>query len=146
MTKINKKNFILIESALYDSDDKELKFFAPKNKNYVSYSLNDWQNDYKKDSNYIKVKTITIKSILNNFGIDNLEILKLDIEGAEIEVIKNILNQKIFPNQILVEFDELRKISELTIARFKEVHHMLLLEKYKLIKTKNEFPNFLYSR
>ena len=90
LTKINKKNFILIENALYNIDNEELKFFAPKNKNNVSYSINNWQNNYVKTSDFIKVKTITIKNILNKFNINNLEILKLDIEGAEIEVIKNI--------------------------------------------------------
>ena len=30
LTKINKKNFILVDRALYNIDDEELKFFAPK--------------------------------------------------------------------------------------------------------------------
>ncbi len=146
LTKINKDNFILINNALYNVDNEELKFFAPKNKNHVSHSINDWQNNYKKTSDFIKVKTITIKSILNKFDINNLEILKLDIEGAEIEVIKNILDEKIFPNQILVEFDELNKINELAINRFEKVHQILLSKSYNLIKTTNNFPDFLYSR
>lgn len=146
LTKIYKHNFILIDKALYNVDNEELKFFAPKNKNHVSYSINDWQNDYKKTLDFITVKTIVIKSILNKFNINNLEILKLDIEGAEIEVIKNILSEKIFPNQILVEFDELNKINELAINRFEEVHQLLLSNNYDLIKTNNNFPNFLYRR
>ena len=146
LTKINKNNFILINNALYNADNIELKLFAPKNKNHASYSINDWQNDYKKTSDFIKVNTITIKSILNQYDIDDLEILKLDIEGAEIEVIKNMLNDKIFPIQILVEFDELNKINELGVSRFEEVHQLLLSKNYKLIKTTNNFPNFLYIR
>jgi len=146
LTKINKNNFILIDNALYNVDNEELKFFAPLNKNHVSHSISDWQNNYKKTSDFIKVKTITIKSILNKFDINNLEILKLDIEGAEVEVIKYILSEKIFPNQILVEFDELNNINELAINRFEEVHQMLLSKNYNLIKTTNNFPDFLYSR
>lgn len=146
LTKINKDNFILIKNALYNNDNKQLKFFAPKNKNHVSHSISDWQNDYKKTSDFIKVNTITIKSILKQYDIQDLEILKLDIEGAEVEVIKNILSEKIFPNQILVEFDELNKINELAISRFEEVHQLLLSKNYKLIKTTNNFPDFLYSR
>ncbi len=146
LTKINKNNFILVDNALYNTNEEELKFFAPKNKNHVSYSINDFQNNYKKESDFIIIKTITIKSILDKFEIDNLEILKLDIEGAEIEVIKNILNEKIYPNQILVEFDELNKINEFALNRFMEVHKMLLLNKYYLIKTNSNFPNFLYAR
>lgn len=146
LTKINRKNFILIDRALYNIDDEELKFFAPKNKNHVSHSINNFQNDYKKTTDFIKVKTITVKSILNKFDINDIEILKLDIEGAEIEVIKNILSERIFPNQILVEFDELIKINELAIKRFEDVHQILLSKNYNLIKTNNNFPNFLYVR
>ena len=146
LTKINKNNFILIDKALYNADNEEVKFFAPKNKNHVSHSINNWQNDYKKTGDFITVKTITIKSILNKFDINNLEILKLDIEGAQVEVLKNILSEKIFPNQILVEFDELNKINELAINRFEEIHQMLLSKNYNLIKTTNNFPDFLYSR
>ena len=144
LSKINKENFILVEKALFDEDNKELKFFAPKNKNHVSYSINNWQNDYKKNSEFIKVKTVTIKNIINKFNIKDLEILKLDIEGAEIEVVNNIMNERIFPNQILIEFDELNKMNELAINRFYKVHQRLLLENYKLIHTKNNFPDFLY--
>ena len=72
--------------------------------------------------------------------------IKLDIEGSEIEVLKSMIDQKIFPNQILVEFDELIKINKIAIDRFKKVHQKLLSENYKLIKTHNEFPNFLYVR
>ena len=99
-----------------------------------------------KTTDFIKVKTITVKSILNKFDINDIEILKLDIEGAEIEVIKNILCKRIFPNQILVEFDELNKINELAIKKFEDVHQMLLSKNYNLIKTNNNFPNFLYLR
>ena len=56
------------------------------------------------------------------------------------------LSEKIFPNQILVEFDELNKINELAINRFEEVHQLLLSNNYDLIKTNNNFPNFLYRR
>ena len=145
LTKINKDNFILINKALYNLDNKYIKFFAPKNKEHVSHSISDWQNNYKKNSDFIKVNTITVKSILDKFNIRNLEILKLDIEGAGAEVIKDILSKKIFPNQILVEFDELNMINELAIDRFEEVHQMLLSKDYYLIKTTNNFPNFLYS-
>jgi hypothetical protein len=39
--------------------------------------------------------------------IDHIDILKLDIEGAENQVIPSLLKKRIFPTQILVEFDEI---------------------------------------
>ena len=144
LTHINNENFLLISNALYNVDNKELKFFSPPNKDHVSYSINNWQNDYKKSSDFIKIKTITIKSILTKYNISRLEMIKLDIEGAEIEVLKNMLDEKIFPTQILVEFDELNKINKIAIDRFEGVHHRLILENYKLSKTHSKFPDFLY--
>ena len=144
LTNINNENFILVNNALYNVNNEEVKFFAPPNKNHVSHSIIDWQNNYQKNSDFIKVKTITVKSILNKFKLNHLEMIKLDIEGAEIEVLKDMIKEKIFPKQILVEFDELNKINKKAIDRFQEVHQKLLLENYKLVKIKGNFPDFLY--
>ena len=143
---VNKENFILINNALYNVDDKEIKFYAPPNKKHVSYSINNWQNNYKETPNFINVKSITVKSILDKFNIKHLEMIKLDIEGAAAEVIKDMLEKKIFPNQILVEFDELNKISKLSIERFFDVHNIILSNNYRLVKTSSKFPDFLYLR
>ena len=134
----------MVNNALYNVNNEEVKFFSPPNKNHVSHSINDWQNNYQKKSDFIKVKTITVKSILNKFKLDYLEMIKLDIEGAEIEVLKNMIEDKIFPRQILVEFDELNRINKKAIDRFQEVHQKLLLENYKLVKIKGNFSDFLY--
>ena len=47
--------------------------------------------------------------------------LKLDIEGAENYVIPDMLNKKIFPEQILVEFDELRTNRRINPVRNKKL-------------------------
>ena len=144
LTNINNKNFILVKRGLHNLDNEELKFFAPPNKNHVSYSIIDWQNNYKKESDFIKIKTITIKSILKEFDIKNFEMIKLDIEGSEVEVLNQMIDDKIFPNQILVEFDELNKINKVSIERFFDIHQKLLSKEYKLIRTQSKFPDFLY--
>ena len=117
LKNINKQNFILIDSALYNEDNKQLKFFSPPNKNHISHSINNWQNDYKKDTDFISVNTISLIKIMKKFNIINLEMIKLDIEGAEIEVLEDMIRNKIYPNQILVEFHELNKISKRGVER-----------------------------
>ena len=144
LTKIDYKNFILINRGLYEQDGLGLKFFAPPNNSHVSHSINDWQNNYKKNTSYINIETITVKKILQKFNLDFLDMIKLDIEGSEIEVLNNMIKEKIFPNQILVEFDELNKINDIATKRFYEIHTKLISENYKLIKTKSKFPDFLY--
>ena len=103
----------------------------------MSYSINNWQNNYSNNTDFIKVKTTTIKSILQKFNINTLELIKLDIEGAEIEVIKNMINDQIYPKQILVEFDELINLKKISVDRFYEIHNILISKNYKLIKSLN---------
>ena len=95
-----------------------------------------------KKSDFIKIKTTTINNILKKFDIKNIEMIKLDIEGSEVEVLDNMIEDKIFPNQILVEFDELNNINDKAMQRFSNIHEKLLLEDYKLIKTQSKFPDF----
>ena len=46
---------------------------------------------------------------MNEYGHSKIDLLKLDIEGAEIEVLQQMLDDKIFPGYVLVEFDLLLK-------------------------------------
>ena len=144
LKSINKKNFILIDSALYDVSNKKIKFYSPPNKNHVSHSIINFQNKYQKNTDFIMVNTITLKKIIEKFNITNLEMIKLDIEGAEIEVIENMRYIKIYPNQILVEIDEKNKIDKISVERFNKINNLLIKNNYELIDTENQFPNFLY--
>jgi hypothetical protein len=42
---------------------------------------------------------------MRQFGHTHIDVLKLDIEGAEIEVLNHLLDSAIFPTYICVEFD-----------------------------------------
>ncbi len=141
LTKINKNNLKIIKKALWFKNDK-VKFYEPPNPDYVSYSLSNWQNNYSKKTNFIEVTTTTIKNILDNEITDKFELLKLDIEGAEVKVLKEMLKLNIYPNQILVEFDELHTSK---IKVFLKVRLLIrqLLKNYELIDI-NDYPNFLF--
>lgn len=52
----------------------------------------------------IEVQAFTIKSIMSNLGHRHIDLLKMDIEGAEYDVLKNMLDCRIRPTQLLVEF------------------------------------------
>ena len=93
------------------------------------------QNDYslvglqktKGMSGYepIKVQTITIPKLLEEQRGINIDILKLDIEGAEFKVLKNLFRERIFPEQILIEVDELFFPSIRNIFRARKVFAIL---------------------
>lgn len=141
LKKISKNNFILIKKALFNSNNKLVKFYPPHDPNHVSCSLKN-NNNLK---NTILVKTITVKNIMQSYNIKKISLIKLDIEGAEIEVIKNFISDKIFPTQILVEFDELRNLSKKSIEQFLKIHRLLIKNSYRSIKI-NNFPCFLFTK
>ena len=70
----------------------------------MSLSIN--KKDQYDDKNYILSKTITYQQIIKDEKLNKVDILKLDIEGAEIDVINNLLekSKQLLPNQLIVEF------------------------------------------
>ena len=101
-------------------------------------------NSYSADTEFIEVKGTTIKKIIEDYDLKrNFELLKLDIEGAEIPVIRNMLNENIKPIQICVEFDELNKPNKSVYAKVSEINKLLTINGYKCIYT-NGSCDFLY--
>lgn len=75
--------------------------------------------------------------------MSDIELIKLDIEGAEIEVLLQMLEEDFYPKQILVEFDELHNPSDRAFKRVDQAHGMLLANGYELIYT-DGVADFLY--
>ena len=143
LSSIQRDDFLLIKKALYNQADLKIKFFKPPNEDFVSHSISNYQNQFSKKTDYIEVTTTTVENIINQYEIDHLDILKLDIEGAENQVIPNLLKKKIFPTQILVEFDELATNFISPYLKALTIFLKLKLHSYELVKT-NQFPNFLF--
>ena len=53
----------------------------------------------------IKVPARSIPSIMATLGHDSVDVIKLDIEGAEYEVLDGLLSENIRPRHLLVEFN-----------------------------------------
>lgn len=92
-TKPNFNKFNYIDKALWNTQT-ELKFYSQHNQNYVSHSLLDTMFQ---DKNYFIVQTDTLKNIMLTNQHDKIDLLKIDIEGAEIVVIENMIDNNIFP-------------------------------------------------
>lgn len=73
---------IFLDIGLYNKKDL-LKFYKQDNPNYVSQSLEN--NMF--GNNYDVVKVDTIKNIMNELNHNNIDLLKLDIEGSECDVL-----------------------------------------------------------
>lgn len=89
-----------VKKGLWSHRDT-LKFYKPLNEKYVSHTL--IENMYS--NNYEMVEVDSLKNIMQQLGHSRIDILKLDIEGSEIVVLRKMLEDKIFPMYICVEFD-----------------------------------------
>lgn len=78
------------------------KFYLPINNNHVSGSIHDIKTI--NNSNSIDLKFDSLSNIMKDNNHSKLDLLKMDIEGAEYEVIDHIQKNNIDIKQILVEF------------------------------------------
>jgi len=81
--------------------DGTVAFHPPQNPEHVSHTVLD-RPSTRKDAITVPVKTL--KTILTDLNHDRIDVLKMDIEGAEYDVITDIFSGGVFPKQLLVEF------------------------------------------
>lgn len=99
---VHAEGFSLLEAAV-SSHDGQARFYLPKNQDWVSGSLNQGGTI---SSDFIEVSCQRIGSILRKANISRLDLLKLDIEGAEYDVLEEYISDKESPRakQIALEF------------------------------------------
>lgn len=98
---INEPNFIMSEFGISNFSGKK-KFYLPKNQNFVSGSMLPLKTVNEKESIMLEFKPLSLAMQANNH--DYLDLLKMDIEGAEYDVLEDVLNHNIRIDQIVVEF------------------------------------------
>ena len=106
LVNINNKNLILNEFALLESS-KLVKFYEPPISDHVSYSVQNIQNHFKPKGPYIEVRALGPQEVIEITGTDRIDILKLDVEGSEYLYLSSSFKKGIFPDQVLIEIDEL---------------------------------------
>jgi FkbM family methyltransferase len=82
--------------------DGESVFYLPKNKAHVSGSLSLTDNIDAKEK--ISIPVFRLKTLMEKNSHDHINVLKMDIEGAEYEVLEDIIHSGVVVEQILVEF------------------------------------------
>ena len=87
--------------ALWESDGTQ-RFYSPANADHVSHSLT---NLFGSDD-YIEVPTKTLRTLMAERGHDRVDLLKIDIEGAEYAVVGQLLEGDVLPKILCVEFDQ----------------------------------------
>jgi FkbM family methyltransferase len=135
--KPNIDNFTYINQGLYNKTAK-LKFYKQTNEKYVSQSIET--NMFGKDYDLINVTTIS--DIMQKYNDTKIDILKLDIEGSEIKVLNNMIDNEIFPNILCIEFDLYINKKDPT-NETKKIIVRLLNHNYKIICNKNYNITFI---
>lgn len=96
--------FAYVNKGLWSSRDT-LRFYRQDNPEYVSQSLIDGMFT----ADYDEIPVDSLKNIMAAQGHDHIDLLKMDIEGAENAVLNQMLDDGIFPTYLCVEFDLLIK-------------------------------------
>ena len=108
-----------------------MRFFSPANPTHVSHSIG---NLHETEEGF-DAECITLSELLRREGHSVISILKLDIEGAEYNVLEDMMAQGLRPRMLLVEFhagqSELERRSRpKTLALLQRLHAF----GYRLIK------------
>jgi len=141
LSKLTSDNFVYKQYALWNENGK-VKFFRPSNENYVSHSINNIQRNYnEKDSNFIEVDAIKLSDDIKN--MDKFpSILKLDIEGAALEVLEDLFENEIFIDQICIEFDEQNVPGKISNNRIDAMNKLFESNNYKCVH--NNMSDYLF--
>src|SRR5262245_59359518 len=84
--------------------DGDQEFHPPPRADHVSYSIQAVRGGRPGGDESVRVPVRRLSSIMTWLGLGRIDLLKLDIEGAEYPVIQDVLACRIPIQQILVEF------------------------------------------
>jgi FkbM family methyltransferase len=85
------------------SSDTKLKFFAPRTRGWVgSYSIYNLQGT----ESYFEAECKSLSTVMGELGHRKINLFKMDIEGAEYEVLSDMLARQIEVDWLCVEFDQ----------------------------------------
>lgn len=103
--KISPKQFNEIQFipvGLWDKKDI-LKFYDPERENYSSHSAYLFTDS----KSFIEAPVDRLGNLMKQLGHSHIDLLKIEIEGAEYKVIDTIVEDQLDVTAILVEFDEI---------------------------------------
>ena len=121
LTRLNRKSLELMPVALW-IENTTLRFYEPENPEHVSHSITFQPED---GSRYIEVPALTYDEVVARAGTEEIALLKLDIEGAETQVLAQVADWSVKPQQILVEFDVLRDPGEQSRGEVERIDRIL---------------------
>jgi FkbM family methyltransferase len=94
--------FELYEYGLANFDGTA-SFYAPLHDQHVSFTMLEGVTSIRQNEQ-VDVPVFKLQTIMSKLNHDHIDLLKMDIEGAEYAVLADILNSGIKIKQLLIEF------------------------------------------
>lgn len=99
-------------------DDSVQRFYAPRNAEHVSHSIVNLQ----KTADFFEARCRRLSHLMAANGHKRIDLLKLDIEGAEYAVLQTLLEDNIQPTIVAVEFDQPTPLEKIKHASEEMLH------------------------
>ena len=124
--------FAFVPVGVWD-EPAELKFYYPRDPAVAACSILNLQ----RTSEFFTAKVDTLRNLMDDLGDNHIDVLKVDIEGAEHRVIESFIADGIRPTVIAVEFDQ--PVPVRTVLRSVR---LIQQSGYRLVRT--EFWNYTF--
>jgi FkbM family methyltransferase len=130
--------FHFVEMAISDFNGTSL-FYPPENPAHISHSL---LNANRGDGSPIRVQTRRLSTLMDDLDHNHVDVLKLDIEGAEYAVIVDLLQSGLDVRQLLVEFHH--RFEGIGIEKTKDMIRKLKTNGYQLFAISSDNLNYSF--
>lgn len=81
--------------------DGEMEFHPPRNPAHITYSVH---MERHQESVPVRAPVRTVDSLMRMLSHDEIDMLKMDVEGCEYAVIDQLASTRLRPRQLLIEF------------------------------------------
>lgn len=136
----DRRRFTFLDVGLWN-ENTSMRFFAPQDPKCVSHSIVNLQQT----ASWFEAQCMTLQSVCEAMNIKKIQILKLDVEGAEYAVLKDILDTRLLPDVLCVEFDE--AANPMNLGARKRIAEVIgLLKRAGYVFVHSEHGNALFVR
>ena len=130
--------FVLHEYGISNFDG-HIDFYPPVDPSHISHT---YIKREKTGGSPIRVPVRKLTTIMSKLGHEKIDLLKLDIEGAEYDVIDDIISSRIQVGQVLIEFHH--RFKEIGLDKTRDAIHKLNNHGYKLFDISDTLTEYSF--